>query len=231
MIDSGDTQPLPIRGHQSAPSRSGRTIASPSHRRRAIRWTVSIVVSLGVIIIAGIGGITGLIYLQARIDEARQVDAIVVMGAAQYNGRPSPVLEARLEHALVLYERGYAPEIVVTGGKQSGDAFTEARASADYLIERGVPESSILLENEGRSTWESMQGVPALLAPDDGTRVLVVSDGFHLFRSEMMLRTLGYKTFASAAPDSPITPWSVPEFAYVIRETGGVLAFLLEYLW
>jgi len=190
------------------------------------RWVVSICLALVVIAVAGIVGLMGMIYIQARTDEARPVDAIVVMGAAQYNGRPSPVFEARLTQALALYNAGMAPTIVVTGGKQPGDAYTEAESATGWLVERGVPEGAILMEDEGASTWASLEGVPAVLPPDDDTSVLVVSDGFHLFRSEMMLRELGYRAYSSPAPDSPIEPWSPVEFGHVIRETGGVLVFL-----
>lgn len=230
MTDSGDTQPLTTVRRQSPPLASP-TPSSSRPRRTVFRWLLSALVAIFIMLVVGMCGIVALVYVQARTDEAQPVDAIIVMGAAQYNGRPSLVLEARLEHALALYEAGYAPNIVVTGGKQSGDEFTEAQAESDYLVERGVPQSAILMEDEGRSTWQSMQGVPEVLSPVNGTSVLVVSDGFHLFRSELMLRSLGYRTFGSAAPSSPIRPWSASEFAYVIRETGGVLVFLPEYLW
>lgn len=190
------------------------------------RWALSIVLSLIVVSTAVIGGVTAMIYYQARTDEARQVDAIIVMGAAQYNGRPSPVLEARLEHALSLYNEGMAPVIVVTGGSQPGDAFTEAEAGYAWLLDRGVPESAIFMENEGRSTWESIQGVADVLPPESAERALVVSDGFHLFRSELMMRHLGYEAYSSPTTISPIRAWSPTEFSYVVRETGGVLVFL-----
>ena len=194
------------------------------------RWLLSIVLSLVIIAIAGVAGIAGLVYMQARTDEARPVDAIVVLGAAQYNGRPSPVFESRLAHALSLYNDGLAPTIVVTGGKQPGDTFTEAETAYGWLVERGVPDGAILMENEGRSTWDSLKGVRDVLA-DDEASVLIVSDGFHLFRSEMMMRELGFDTYSSAAPNSPIEPWSPVEFGHVIRETGGVLVFLPRVLF
>ncbi len=189
------------------------------------RWVVSIAVSLIVMAVAGIAGVMALVYLQARTDEARPVDAIIVLGAAQYNGDPSPVFRARLAHALELYNAGVAPRIVLTGGKQPGDQFTEAESGIAWLADRGVPMDAMLMENEGHSTWGSLQRVPAVL-PASGTRVLVVSDGFHLFRSELMLRHLGYTPYSSPVSDGPIKPWSPVEFSYVIRETGGVLVFL-----
>ena len=125
-------------------------------------------------------------FATGRSDQAAQVDAIVVMGAAQYDGRPSPQLAARLDHVVTLYAEGLAPFVVVTGGKQPADRFTEAEASRDYLVERGVPADAILLESEGRTTYESMEGVADLLEARGLRRVLVVTDPFHSLRSRMI---------------------------------------------
>jgi uncharacterized SAM-binding protein YcdF (DUF218 family) len=184
-----------------------------------------------VVVVVGLAGLITLIYWQARTDEAQPVDAIVVMGAAQYNGRPSPVFRARLEHTLDLYRAGLAPIIVVTGGRSPGDQFTEGAVAETWLIERGVPPEAIRVENEGRTTWESVRGIPSVFPAEASARVLAVSDGFHLFRSELMLRNLGYSAYSSAAPGSPIDPWSPVEFWYVVREAGAVLAFLPEMLF
>lgn len=199
----------------------------PSGHRR---WVVAL---FGVMLVPLIVvfGFMAAIYIQARNDEARQVDAIVVMGAAQYNGRPSEVLSARLDHALSLYEQGYAPLIIVTGGNMPGDVYTEAGTSQQYLIDRGVPPAAILMEDEGRDTWDSMQGVAEVTTGRDIERVLIVSDGFHLFRSERMADAVGFEAYSSAAPDSPIRPWSANEFSYVIRETGAVIVQIPEWLF
>lgn len=192
------------------------------------------VVALALLMLAGvltIGGFMAAIYVQARNDEARQVDAIVVMGAAQYNGRPSPVLSARLDHALALYEQGYAPVIIVTGGKMEGDAFTEAGTGEQYLLDRGVPQQAILKEDRGEDTWQSMESVGEIAEGRGIETVLIVSDGFHLFRSERMAEAVGLDAYSSAAPDSPIRPWSADEFSYVIRETGAVIVQIPEWLF
>lgn len=199
---------------------------SPGHRR----W----VIALAALILAAallVLGFMAAIYVEARNDEARQVDAIVVMGAAQYNGRPSEVLSARLDHALTLYNEGYAPTIIVTGGNMPGDVYTEAEVSEQYLIDRGVPQDAILMENEGRNTWDSMQGVDAVTTGRDIESVLIVSDGFHLFRSERMANAVGFESYSSAAPNSPIHPWSANEFSYVIRETGAVILQMPDWLF
>jgi len=202
----------------------------PRRRYRALAWIRSILVLIVIAIPLFILLIAGAVYWQARTDEARPVDAIVVLGAAQYNGRPSPVLSARLDHALALYDDGTAPLIVLTGGKMQGDAFTEAEAGQAHLEERGVPASAILLENEGQDTFTSMEGVAALLDGSGVGRILLVSDGFHLLRAELMARHFGFDAFSSAAPDGPIDPWSATELSYVIRETGGIVVFLPKML-
>lgn len=176
-------------------------------------------------------GVMGAIYWEARHDDARPVDAILVMGAAQYNGDPSEVLEARLDHALELYRQGLAPVIIVTGGNQPGDAYTEAGTSEQYLIDRGVPPDAILMEDMGRDTWASMQNAATVAADRDIDTVLVVSDGFHLFRSERMAEAVGFDAYSSPTPGSPIEPWSGIEFSYVIRETGAVIVQIPDWLF
>ncbi len=168
----------------------------------------------------------GAVLWEARNGEAQAADAIVVLGAAQYNGRPSEVFQARLDQALTLYQEGYAPLIVLTGGKQPGDTYTEAETGAQYLLDRGVPQSAIRWENEGRDTWQSMRGVADVLEGSGVESLLIVSDGFHLLRSELMARELGFTAHGSASAGSPIDPWSGAEFSYVIRETGGIIAFV-----
>lgn len=170
----------------------------------------------------------GAVYWQARTDETRPVEAIVVMGTAQYNGRPSPVLRARLDRVVEVWEEGVAPLVVVTGGKREGDAFTEAEASHDYLVERGIPDDAILLEDQGQDSWESLQGVATLLEERSVDRVLIVSDGFHLLRLKKMAHDLGLKAVVTAATDSPIRPGSVNEFSYMVREVGGIGAYVWE---
>ena len=118
------------------------------------------------------------VWRAAGSDEPAPSDAIVVLGAAQYDGTPSPVLAARLDHALDLYDDGVAPMIVVTGGRQPGDRFTEATAGATYLHAHGVPDDAILRETSGRSSWESLAAAAQFLKDKDMTRVVLVSDPY-----------------------------------------------------
>jgi uncharacterized SAM-binding protein YcdF (DUF218 family) len=190
------------------------------------RWALVLVVCIPIAAVFLGGSLLAAIYWQARSDQTRPVDAIVVLGAAQYDGRPTPVLQARLDEALAAYNAGTAPLIVVTGGRQQGDRFTEAETGRNYLVDHGVPERAILLENEGRSSWESMQGVGEILATRGVTRILIVSDGFHLFRLKLMAHHLGFTAFAAPATDSPIKRDSSLEIDYMFREAGGVVYFL-----
>lgn len=139
-----------------------------------------------------------------RSDQARPVDAIVVMGAAQYNGRPSPQLQARLDQVVVLWNEGIAPLVVVTGGNQPGDKFTEAGASAAYLAEHGVNAAAILQENKGHSSWESLRAVATILHDRGSHRVLMVSDPFHSLRIRLMAEDLGFTAYVSPTRTSPV---------------------------
>jgi uncharacterized SAM-binding protein YcdF (DUF218 family) len=144
------------------------------------------------------------VHATGRSDQTRPVDAIVVMGAAQYDGRPSPQLAARLDHALVLWNQGVAPVMVVTGGNQPGDRFTEAEASAKYLTDRGVPDDAILQETLGHSSYASLDGVATLLHQRGLFRVLVVSDPFHSLRSRLIAQELGLVAYVSPTRTSPV---------------------------
>ena len=147
------------------------------------RWLCRVVLAsvLLVVLAAGYYALTLYqVHRTGRTDEARPVDAIVVMGAAQYDGRPSAQLQARLDHVVTLWAQGLAPLVVVTGGKQPGDRFTEAEASTAYLVERGVPAEAIVAENTSRTSYDALVGAQSLLAERGATRVLIVSDPFHL---------------------------------------------------
>lgn len=187
---------------------------------------VRLVVKVGALLVVAV-----LIYLVVTFvqvwrasgrDEARKVQAIVVLGAAQYNGRPSPVLRARLEHAADLYRRGLAAHVVVTGGKRSGDRITEATASANYLTRQGVPGDDILREVEGRSSWQQLAAAANLLKRRGITRVLLVSDGFHAARIAAIADELGLEGYTSPAPGSPIH--GAAKLPYMGRETLAVAA-------
>lgn len=151
---------------------------------------------------------------------AGRADAIVVMGAAQYDGRPSPQLQARLDQVIVLWNEGAAPVVIVTGGNQPGDRFTEASTSSEYLQERGVPASAILSEDTGRSSWESLQNVAELADRHGIGSVILVSDPFHSLRIRLMAEELGLRAHTSSTRTSPVRGFAA--FEKHVQEAGGV---------
>ncbi len=140
-------------------------------------------------------------FLQSR----STVDAIVVLGAAQYDGRPSPQLRARLDHVVTLWNLPVAPVVVVTGGKQTGDRFTEAEASRDYLVSRGLPVEVIVIESRGESTYQSLEAVRDEARVNQWQRVVLVSDPYHLKRAQLVAGELGMAAEVSATRDGVVS--------------------------
>jgi len=168
------------------------------------------------------------VWWASRQNQARPVQAIIVLGAAQYNGVPSPDLQARLDHALALWQAGLAPVIVVTGGKEPGDAFTEATAGANYLASKGVPQADILREVQGRDTWQSLSAAANFLEARHITRVLLVSDPFHDERILLIAKEVGLTPYVSPTRTSPIRGFAVvPYFAKETIEVavGRIVGF------
>lgn len=157
-------------------------------------------------------------------DQARPAQAIVVFGAAQYDGRPSPVLRARLDHALDLYKRGLADKVVVTGGRRAGDRFTEATVSASYLSKRGVPQAAILREVSGRTSWQSLAAAAKFLKERDPpmTKVLLVSDGYHAARIAAIAKELGLD--AHTSPARGASSRGAAKLVHLGKETVAVAA-------
>ena len=191
------------------------------------RWAVVFVVVMVIAFGLFSAALFVAIYRDAGLNQTQAVDAIVVLGAAQYNGTPSPVLKARLDTTLAAYDEGASKWIVVTGGKMTGDNFTEAQASRTYLIAHGVPADHILMENSGRDSSQSLHGAAVLLRAHNFKSVLLVSDGFHLFRVKVMMRDLGFTVYGRPSSDSPIQPGSRTWINYALRETGAVLYYLM----
>ena len=144
---------------------------------------------------------------QSTIDEVRPADVIVVLGAAEYRGKPSPVLEARLNHALVLYLEGKAPLVLTTGGAGGDPLFTEGGVGRAYLAAHGVPPEDIILENEGESTVQSVVTVGEIMQRMGLHSCIVVSDGYHIYRVKKMLEARGLQVYGSPRPSAPVSRW------------------------
>jgi len=155
----------------------------------------------------------------ARRDTAAPADAIVVLGAAQYDGRPSPVFRARLDHAAVLFRRGLAPVVIVTGGTGTGDTVSEAVVGRRYLVAAGLPDAAVEAESAGRTSARSVRAAADRIHQAGGTRALFVSDGFHLLRLGVLARRFGLRALGSPAPGSPITSNSRRELGYLLAES------------
>jgi uncharacterized SAM-binding protein YcdF (DUF218 family) len=161
-------------------------------------------------------------------DRAQKADAVVVLGAAQYVGRPSPVLKARLDHAIGLWSRGLAPLLIVTGGIGAGDTTSEGAVSRQYALRHGVPDSAILVENQGRTTHESLSAVADMMHGRNIDRAILVSDPFHMLRLSIVARGLGLTPYTSPTPTSPISANRGEAWRYVLSESIKVpLVFML----
>jgi len=167
------------------------------------------------------------VYAAARRDAAAPADAIVVLGAAQYDGRPSPVFRARLDHAVALFRRGLAPRVVVTGGTGTGDTVSEATVGRRYLLAAGLPGSAVDAESAGRSSAPSLRAAADRVRAAGGARVILVSDGFHMLRLRFLAHRFGLAAVGSPAPASPITSNSRRELGYLLAESVKAPAALL----
>jgi uncharacterized SAM-binding protein YcdF (DUF218 family) len=164
-----------------------------------------------------------------RRDEAQAADAIVVLGAAQYVGRPSPVLRARVDHAVSLWKRGLAPTLILTGGTGLGDTTSEAAVARKYAMSKGVPDQAIVIERHGRTTSESMQAVARIMDDREKNSVILVSDPFHMLRLSILARRYGLVPYTSPTRTSPITSNREERWKYLVSESVKVpLAYVFE---
>lgn len=190
--------------------------------RRALKGFLLAVVLLAL----GWAAVVVAVAVHAARDQSTGADAIVVLGAAQYNGRPSPVFRARLDHAATLYQRGLAPVVLVTGGVGPRDTLNEANVGRDYLVRLGLPGDAVLALAAGHNTYSSLEQVKRWFEGRGTRRVLVVSDGFHMLRLEIIAERLGLTPYTSPATGSPI-------HASVRRNTGYLFAegFKVPITW
>ncbi len=217
VLDTVDDAPTSTRSSEWKDVHPTRTRRRQRPRRR---WRLKVLSTLILFAIGYYAVTLAQVWATGRTDDRDPVDAIVVMGAAQYDGRPSPQLEDRLDHAVELWPQGVAPTIVVTGGNRPGDRFTEAGASAQYLVEQGIPESAILLEDQGSNSYESLASVASILAERGLDEVVIVSDPYHALRSRLIADEVGLDASVSSTTTSVVT--GADSAIRHAKEAGGV---------
>ncbi|AEH09094.1 MULTISPECIES: YdcF family protein [Protofrankia] len=185
------------------------------------RWWVWLLRVVAILVLAGVMiSVFAMIqiWVVGRSDDQRRSDVLIVLGASQFNGRPSAVFAARLDHALALYRAGVAPRIVTVGGSQVGDVYTEARAAANYLVSRGVPASAVVVVGEGRDTLGSLRAVARIMAVNRWRSAVVVTDPWHSLRSRTIARDLDIDAVTSPATTGPTTRGIATTLRYILRE-------------
>jgi uncharacterized SAM-binding protein YcdF (DUF218 family) len=193
-------------------------------RRHRFLYTVSFLLALIVICIAVI---SAHIVQTANLEQLHRVDAIVVFGAAEYAGRPSPVFRARLDHAFTLFQKGVAPVVITTGGAAQDPSFSEGGVGHDYLMRRGIPEPNLIAETQGTDTAHSAERVGVIMRTNGMHKCVAVSDQYHVFRIQKLLEREGVEVYVAPRPDS--RPHSaVQRFLAVMREAFSYLAWRLH---
>lgn len=173
--------------------------ADRARRKRLLAWIAAL---LAAFVLAWFGITCARILRQARRDESRPAAAIVVFGAAEYSGRPSPIYRARLDHAYELFHKGLAPVVITTGGSGYDPTYSEGGVGRDYLRSLGVPDSDLIAETQGADTVQSAQRVAVIMKANRMRDCLAVSDAYHVFRVKQMLQGQGVTVYAAPRPDS-----------------------------
>src|SRR4051794_31272326 len=187
----------------------------PAARTRSRRRDV--LIAIGIAALLFYAGACFRILEQEERDETHAADAIVVFGAAEYAGRPSPVLRARLDHALLLFQRGLAPYVIVTGGAGQDPQFSEGGVGRDYLIRRGIPEDRVIAETLSRNTREQAERIAAIMRANRMSSCIAVSDAYHIFRAKATLEHQGITVYGAPRPETHHTPFLRRSFS-VMRE-------------
>ena len=195
----------------------------PKHRGLRRAFKAALILGLLVVVLAPLFTAVSIIYVGGQ-DVRRVSDVVIVLGSAQDDGEPREVLSARLDHALALYEEGVADTIMTVGGKAPGDRFTEAEAGRDYLVERGVPRRDIVVVGSGRNTLGSLDAAARVMDAKGWCTTVLVSDPWHLLRSQAMAKDLGMKPVSSPSQNSP-TEGAAAVTRYIMRETAARLYY------
>jgi uncharacterized SAM-binding protein YcdF (DUF218 family) len=198
-----------------------------ANRQRQSPWPLWVValLAVGVVIFLGISSLQ--VVHEAGLQEVHSADAIVVFGAAEYAGHPSPVFRARLDHAYDLFERGAAPVVITTGGSAADPTFSEGGVGHDYLMHRGIPEAKLIAETQGSDTASSAERVAVIMRTNRMRSCVAVSDAYHVFRIRKVLEHEGVQVYVAPRPDS--RPRSLWQRAWaVLREAASYLAWRLN---
>lgn len=196
-----------------------QTLAVQRSSRHRLFWATLIA---AIIVVSAFVVVSVFILRDAKKQDLRHADAIVVFGAAQYDGRPSPVFRARLDHANEVFRMGLAPVIITTGGSAADPNFSEGGVGHDYLMHKGVPEAALIAETQASDTSESAGRVAAIMRENHMASCIAVSDAYHMFRIQMMLEREGLHVFLAPRPDSrPKSDWL--KMAALARESTSYL--------
>jgi uncharacterized SAM-binding protein YcdF (DUF218 family) len=200
-----------------------------ANRRRQSPWPLWVVAlaAAGVAVFLGISSIQ--IVHEAGLQQVQPADAIVVFGAAEYAGRPSPVFRARLDHAYDLFQRGAAPVVITTGGSAADPTFSEGGVGHDYLMRRGIPEAKLIAETQGTDTASSAERVAVIMRTNHMHTCVAVSDEYHVFRIRKLLESEGVQVYVAPRPDSrPRSLWQ--RGLAVLREAASYVAWRLHIM-
>lgn len=189
------------------------------------RWLVRGLIGAVAVLVLLVGGSAFRIWQYARIDVRAHADVIIVLGAAQYNGAPSSILESRLNHAKTLYDQSVAGYIVTVGGRKPKDRYTEAQAGDMYLTRNGVPADRIVPVNSGNDTLTSFQAAAVILRQHGWHTAVLVSDPWHMFRSETMAEDAGISAWTSPTHSGPAVQTRQTQLRYIARETAALLFY------
>jgi len=218
----------------STASRRPGTAAILDEERRSVgarlaRWCRRLLAGLVLAAILVVGGTAVRVWQVARIDDRTPADAIVVLGAAQYAGTPTPVFEARLEQARKLYEAGVSDVIVTVGGKQEGDLFTEAASGKNYLVSAGVPADAIVAVEEGSDTLLSVEAVSREMGERGLTSAVLVSDPWHSLRTRTMARDAGLDAWTAPTRQGPAVFTRESQLHGIARETAALIWYQIAH--
>jgi uncharacterized SAM-binding protein YcdF (DUF218 family) len=201
--------------------------ALTANRRPRSHWWLWLLALAAVAFLAYLGWICVQVVREASLQEIHPADAIVVFGAAEYSGKPSPVYRARLDHAFDLFNRGVAPVVITTGGAAADPSYSEGGVGHEYLMHRGIPDANLIAETQGSDTAQSAKRIGVIMRTNHMRSCVAVSDEYHMFRIRKLLEHEGVKVFVAPRPDS--RPRAVWQRAYaVLREAFGYIAWQMH---